>query len=135
VIYQGLTHNMHIPVLALRNLKKSAKEGFHYSPEIEIRKDNTSQKPDLELDFVAIINGEIFLGEAKKENEISKTNADERTKLDQLKKIALTLPDVTLVLATLSEKWAQRTVKNAKEIFDITSCAILFLTRQDLLSP
>jgi hypothetical protein len=134
VIYQGLTHNMHIPVLALRNLKKRAKEGFHYSPEIEIREDKTSKKPDLELDFVAVIDGEIFLGEAKKDNEISRTNADERTKLDQLKKIVLILPYVTLVLATLSENWAERTVNNAKEIFGMTSCATLFLTRKDLLS-
>lgn len=124
VVYQGLTHNMHVPVLALWNLKKGIKEAFHYTPEIEIRKVRISEKPDTELDFVAILDGEIFVGEAKKENDISKTQ------LHRLKALTAVIQVKKVVLATVSERWNDGTIDNAKEIFGGN---LLMLTKQDLL--
>ena len=134
VVYQGIKHNMHVPVLAIRKLKKTATDGFHYAPEIEIRKDPTSEKPDLELDFITIIDGKVLIGEATKENELSSNANEEREQLTNLRDITLAVQAKKVVLATFSNEWSERTKKTVNEIFSSTVCSPLFLTKQELLS-
>lgn len=134
VVYLGMKHNMHVPVLALMKLKKTATVGFHYTPEIELRKDPLTEKPYLEIDFVAIVNGRVAIGEATVENELADSAAEEKEKLFKLKEVAVSVQCKKIVFATLSDGWSERTKSNIKDIFNDISISPVFFTKQEMLT-
>jgi hypothetical protein len=134
VVYLGIKHNMHVPILALMKLKKTASVSFHYTPELEIRKDPLTEKPNLEIDFAAIIDGKVFIGEATVENELANNAAEEKENLRKLKEVTLSIQAKKIVFATFSDEWSERTKTNVNEIFNNTPCSPVFFTKGNLLS-
>jgi hypothetical protein len=134
VVYQGIKNNMHVPILTVRQLRKLFKNGFHYTPEIEVRKNLTAEKPDLEIDLVSVIDGEVYIGEATIENEIDTDTIKERNRLEKLREIAAKVRARKVVFATFSDSWSERSIRNVKEIFENSSCVPLFLAKTELLS-
>lgn len=57
-------NSSHLTVLALDKLRQEAPDGFHYISETNILNPNSS-KPKQEIDVLAIVRGEIILGECK----------------------------------------------------------------------
>ncbi|MDP3298102.1 MAG: hypothetical protein Q8N09_11050 [Thermodesulfovibrionia bacterium] len=133
VVFQGIRHNNYIPILTIRKLKKLSKYGFHYVPEIEIRKDPMTEKPDLEIDFVVIIDGKIYFGEATKEDKLEKDTSKEQEKLTKLKNIAIAVQAKKIILATFSDEWSEGTKNNIEKTFGQTVCLPLTFARGDLL--
>lgn len=122
MIYQGYKNNMIVPVLALNQLSKLAEKSFIFLPEIELRKIGIEkqEKPEIEIDTVCIVDGEIYLGEAK-------VNSDVPEKLDLLNKITNDL-GAYFVYSTLADnlspavdkavsdlKWDKKTIFQIKE--------------------
>jgi hypothetical protein len=131
VVYLGIKHNMHVPILTLRKLKKISTGGFHYTPEIEIRKKPSTEKPDLEIDFVVIIDGKVFIGEATVEKELSNSAAEEMGKLRKLKEIAVSVQAKKVILATFSDEWSKKTKTHVKKMFNNTPCSPIFLLNEN----
>jgi hypothetical protein len=125
---------MHVPILTIRQLRKLSKKGFHFTPEIEIRKIPSSEKPDLEVDMLSVIDGEVYIGEATIENEIDTDNTKEKNRLEKLKEIATKVRARKMVFATFSDSWSERTIKNINEIFQNASCKPFFFAKAELLS-
>jgi hypothetical protein len=76
MFYQGYQHNMKVPVLTLRSLRAKARKSFIYLPEVVLTsKDNSNIKS--ELDILCIQDGQLIIGESKKDNaiEIKQLNA------------------------------------------------------------
>jgi hypothetical protein len=122
MVYQGHKNNMIVPILALYQLSKLSKRSFIFVSEIELWKigDKKGERPDIEIDTACIIDGAIYLGEAK-------INSDVPAKLDSLNKIVEDLggrfvystltdklsPAVETALSTL--KWSKPPIFQTKE--------------------
>ena len=122
VIYQGVNNNMEVPILTLSYLKRKSKRGLLYLPEVELRRNPTAHKPDLEIDICCIQDGQIVLGECKK-NQIT------RKAIDKLNNFSLGLvrnPD-RLIFASMSKK----TPKGIKEYVEKS----LSLSQDFLMEP
>ncbi|OQP47944.1 hypothetical protein [Niastella populi] len=64
MFYQGNSHNMKEPILGILYLKSLAKKSFFYRPELNVyNAENSSLKQ--EIDFVCLVDGELWIGEAK----------------------------------------------------------------------
>jgi len=133
VIYQGIKHNNYVPILAIRKIKESSKVGFHYVPEIEIRKDMKDENPELEIDFVVISDGKVYLGEATKENNLEKSASREKEKLTKLKDIAKAVKARKIYFITFSDEWSSGTRQNIGNIFSQEDSLPQIFNRRDLL--
>jgi hypothetical protein len=113
---------MEVPILTLSYLKRKSKRGLLYLPEVELRRNPTAHKPDLEIDICCIQDGQIVLGECKK-NQIT------RKAIDKLNNFSLGLvrnPD-RLIFASMSKK----TPKGIKEYVEKS----LSLSQDFLMEP
>ena len=64
VVFQGYSNDMHVPLLTLFRLKSDSKS-FLYVHELNLRKVESREKPDIEIDICCIPDGEIVIGESK----------------------------------------------------------------------
>jgi hypothetical protein len=64
VVFQGYKNNMHVPILTLYKLKTDT-ESFLYVHELELKKDEFQEKPEMEIDVCCIPDGRIVIGESK----------------------------------------------------------------------
>ena len=111
IVYQAFSNNFHVPVLTLRLLQDRAKSSFFYVPELEIRTDATSPKPDYELDVICCVDGKIIIGECKRRNK-AVTKAD----LNKYKNVADVIRADKVVFSTIDNAWGNATIQNATEI-------------------
>jgi hypothetical protein len=132
VIYQGHSSNMHVPILALDKLRQEAKSSFFYLAEIEIHKDPKSNKPGMELDLCGCVDGNIFIGEATREETLSPSPEREKARLDEHRQIAEKLGVKTFVLATFAESWKASSVTLAQKIFAGGRPELRLMTHSDL---
>ncbi len=115
IIYQFLRHDGYVGVLALGCLKGRTDNSFLFTPDLElIKKDSTERKPELELDILAVLDGELALGEAKKGNRLGATAAAEKREIQKYSRLAKELVAKKLVFATFSDAWSGETIKNIK---------------------
>lgn len=105
VAYQGLVANVHVPILALSELSRSARS-FLYMPEAVVHR---SGQDDLELDLWAIVDGKIVVGEAKKSDKLVKSSKLEVKRCRQLRSLVKDLTADEFVMATASATWSTRT--------------------------
>lgn len=131
ILYQGIKHNMHVPVLTLKYLKQMTR-AFHYVPEIELRRNPTSSKADMELDLVAVKDGRILIGEATISNKLNNNASEEKKEIIKLKNLAETVNAKEIVLATYSDNWSEGTKLRVSEILEHSPFPIRFLVKNDL---
>jgi hypothetical protein len=74
VVYQGLTANIHVPVLALAALSKSTRSFLHMPEAVVHRPDHD----DIEVDIWAVVDGRIVIGEAKKSDQLETSDRREK---------------------------------------------------------
>jgi len=131
IVFQGLKHNMHVPLLALDHQRKNAKT-FLYSEELEIWKPG-EDLPFKEIDICCICDGLLTIGEAKAASRIEAGGRKERATLHKYREVAEGLGARRLVLAT-SQSWAAETIENARRIFEGTRIEVVPLSGADLMS-
>ena len=110
MIYQAYFHNSLIPILTLATLKNSAEIRFEYIPEIEIRQDEDSPKPDLEIDICCVVDGQIIIGECKKGNDLKDNGKSEEMVIQKYLRLAEQIQAHKVVFSTL-ENWSEPTLK------------------------
>ena len=97
VTYQGLESNMEVPLLALNYLKHMSKRYFEWIPDLDVWYENERAKGN--IDIACIVDGKLFLGEAKSEKGIGSTQFEFYKDLcEQI------LPD-GIVFATSKPQW------------------------------
>ena len=72
---------MAVPILALDYLQRSADDSFFYSPELDVRKDATAKKANLELDFCCCVDGQLMIGQATARDSLADTAGKEEERL------------------------------------------------------
>ena len=124
---------MYVPILALDKLRRESTASFFYTVEIEIRKDPSSRKPDLELDLCGCIDGTIFIGEATREDTLGQSPDKEKARLAGNRQIADSLGAKTFVLATFADGWKTGSVALARQIFGEGRADLKLMTNSDLI--
>ena len=134
IIYQGYLHNMSVPILTLDYLRRTSKTSFMYSPELDIRRDQTSQKPDLEIDFCAYADGRTIVGQATAKDVLDVSTGKEEVRLRENKEVAEAIHADTFLLSTMKESWSPRTIKSAQRFFEGSTVKLNLVTQRELLS-
>ncbi len=117
IIYQFLRHNGYVGVLALACLKGRTVNSFLFTSDLElIKEDSTDRKPELEVDILAVLDGDLVLGEAKKDNRLGETAAAEKRNIQKYCRLAKELVAKKLVFATFSDAWSDETMKNLESV-------------------
>jgi len=133
IIYQFLRHDGYVGVLALACLKGRTDSSFMFTTDLELtKKDATDRKPDLELDILAVLDGELVLGEAKKGNRLGATAAAEKKEIQKYCRLAKELVAKKLIFATFSDTWSGETIKNLESVIANLPVDVILLTGSDL---
>jgi len=117
VFYQGLDNNMYVTVLTLNKLQKNCKRSFIYLPEIELSYIENGDKKKKEIDICCICDGDIVIGECKKNNKIENTRKKEIDILKTIADIFLKLKANKCIFSTYSNNWREETAKLIGNIF------------------
>lgn len=110
VFFQGLKNNMHVTVLTLNKLLQDCKRSFIYIPEIEIFYNN-DVKSKKELDICCLCDGRIIFGECKTNDQIGKTEKEEKERLKFLGNLFLKLRANKILFSTYSNNWRDKTLE------------------------
>jgi hypothetical protein len=105
VAYQGLSANIHVPILALHQLAGSARSFLHM-PEAVVHRPGHS---DIEVDLWAVSTVATIVGEAKVSDRLEFTAAKEGRRCADLEQLVKDLTADEFVLATASPAWSERT--------------------------
>jgi hypothetical protein len=127
--YQGLRNNMHVPLLALEQLRVKSRS-FMYADEQEVSRSGES-KPFIEIDVCCIADGLLTIGEAKTSDRLDGGGKNERNVLFKYRELGQILGANRFLLATTGT-WAPKTLESAKEIFRATNIEILTLSGPEL---
>ena len=130
IVFKALGNDMLVPVLTLHQLKKGA-ASFLYSPDIEVL-DSASKEQLFELDICCIPEGELTIGEAKKNNRLGKTAREEWAEINKYFDLAQKIGVTQVVFATYSERWRDETERMIRERFSDSLVKVLLWTRNDL---
>ena len=103
-----------------------------YAPELDVRT-TFKEKPDLELDFCCIRDGQLMIGQATIQDTLCKNSKEETYRLEKNRDVAIGIGASYLVLSTLNEQWNERTLKSAKSVFANSKIQLQFLTKKHLL--
>ncbi|MEI7653481.1 MAG: hypothetical protein WCJ70_04395 [bacterium] len=124
VVYQGLSNNMHVPLLTLYSLKKESRSrnpSFLYIPEVVLIKGQYK----IELDICCIADGRIVIGEAKKETATAAVVDKYANFAKELKKY----PD-EVIFSTFADDWSEE----AKQKISTSIARSRILFRKNLIS-
>jgi hypothetical protein len=130
IVFKGLANNMMVPVLALNRLSIGIKS-FLFSPDLELL-DLKSGKQLFELDICCVINGELTIGEAKKNKYLGKTAREEREVVNKYFDLAQKIGASQVVFATYSEQWRDETLKLINERFTDSLIKLTLMNHADL---
>jgi hypothetical protein len=131
LVYQGLYHNMQVPLLALDWLRRRSRHSFLFVPELQYREtDNTAYRSEVDLNCV--VDGMLTLGEAKKDNRLGDTQKNESAVIEKYLELAKKLVPKQIVFATSGEEWHANTLRNLRRAFENQHYRVTVLTQAQL---
>lgn len=129
IVYQFLHHNGYVSCLALDWLRAKSQDSFLFTGDLElIKSGSNSRKPEFELDIVAIVDGEIVLGEAKKNDKL------EDREIKKYFHLAGKTGAKKLIFATFAASWSDGTRTNIERIIDGSEIQSIILSNSNLIS-
>ncbi|MDF0593275.1 hypothetical protein P0O24_06730 [Methanotrichaceae archaeon M04Ac] len=126
VTFQGLTSNMDIPLLALNYLRKMARHDFEWIPDSDVYWTNDEEENNRNIDILCILDGKLFIGEAKSNDEIPD---NQFSFYDDLCKSFE--PD-GIVFATSKSEWKQGTKNRIEKLREWFKGEVIELTSKEL---
>ena len=119
---------MIVPILTLYKLQRLAKGSFLFIPEIEIRTKEDSEKPDFEIDICCIVDGEIIMGECKRNNKLTDKIIEKYTQLVN------NIGANKVIFSTFCNSWSKTAQSKITQAFKRLRIKIQLLTKSDLLT-
>jgi hypothetical protein len=107
LFYQFWKNNGFVTILTLAKLNDGSESSFIFLPEVEFWKEGKTDKPDFELDILAIRDGHLYMGEAKLDGNGGRGNRLEPKLIKQLIYFGKKVPLRGMVFASLSDRWPQ----------------------------
>ena len=131
IVFQGLVHDMAVPVQTLDHLRKKAKRAFDFSPEIEVWATG-AQRPTMEVDICCLMDGSLIIGEAKTADVLDKSRKGERTIISKYQQAASDLGASAVVFATISPTWDPGTIQEITKSFSSGNIKPIVLTASEI---
>lgn len=129
IVYQFLRHNGYVSCLALECLRQRSEDSFLFSCDLElIKRGSNSRKPEFELDILAIVDGAVVLGEAKKNSKL------ERREIKKYLHLANQIGATKIAFATFAMSWGDEVLAEIVEYTDRANIESVVLTHSSLLS-
>lgn len=107
-IREGLRQNGRIPLLALDRMRRETKRAFTYTVDFEVTGPDYGEGHRPELDFAAVVDGALIVGEAKKQSNLG-GGSETQGKLDRLIAVARQLTADSICFATGAPRWSDAT--------------------------
>jgi hypothetical protein len=131
IFYQFLKHDGDVTVLGLDYMSRNSTYPFDYSPEIEFWKSDSTH-PD-EVDFMAVYDGVLTIGEAKKSGELGSSKSDINRIINKYIRLSSMLNARRVLFCTTSNQWQTAAVEAVNHAFRDSLAIPNFLTAKDLL--
>jgi hypothetical protein len=125
-VREALKLNGRVPILAARILAGKHPGAFSLAPDFEMILPGAG-KPTVEIDFGAIGDGQIILGEAKSGNTVASKDPDDKRDTAKLITACQALTADTLCLATTQPTWSSRTRASVQAACDQAGIRALWL--------
>ena len=131
IVYQFLKNDGDVVALGLDYMARNSKHPFHYSPEVKFRKSDS----DLvgEIDFCAVYDGVLTIGEAKKNGELASSNNEARKIVEKNAQLADMLSARRVLFCTTAQEWKNSTVEAVHGAFQGKLAVPTFVAAEDLL--
>jgi len=131
IVYQFLKSDGDVVALGLDYMARNSKHPFNYSPEIEFRKSDSTLMG--EIDFCAVYDGLLTIGEAKKKGELASSKGESRKIIDKYARLADMLNARRVLFCTTSPEWKSSTVEAVQRAFHGKLAVPTFLAAEELL--
>ena len=115
VVFQFLTHNGHLPLLAAYDRFHAAREPVSYAFELDLV-DPAEEKS--ELDLAVLIGGRLWVGEATVQERLETSAAEEQARLTRLAQVVELLDAYGVIFATSAPEFAERTTTHIENVFN-----------------
>jgi hypothetical protein len=133
IVYQMLSHDGDVPILALDAMRTQSKDSFLYSPELAIRKKDT-EKWEMEIDICCIANGRMYIGEAKSNDSLKSDTKSPLKAVGKYRHFSEELGATGVIFATSQPAWDDVSEKAITETFaKYPHLIVRNLTQTDLL--
>jgi hypothetical protein len=130
IIYQFLKNDGDVVALGLDYMARNSKLPFKYSPEIKFQK--AASQFGGEVDLCAVWDGELTVGEAKKQRELAATLNEVQKIVREYLYLATMLSARRVVFCPSSSEWKSSTVEAVRTAFRDTHAAPQFPVAADL---
>jgi len=131
IIYQFLKSDGDVVALGLDYMTRNSQLPFKYSPEIKFK--NAGSQFSGEVDLCAVWDGELIIGEAKKQGELAPTLSEVQKIVKKYVHLANMLNARRVVFCTSSPEWKSSTIEAISTAFRGRNAAPRFLVAADLL--
>lgn len=126
IVYQFLKNDGDVVTLSLDHMLRASKLQFNYCTEVEFRNKNSELIG--EIDFCAVWNGLLTIGEAKKNSGLLSASVAEK-----YAHMATILYARQVCFCTMSPQWKSSTVERVQGAFQGKLAAPVFLAADELL--
>jgi hypothetical protein len=131
LVYQGLDHNMQVPVLALDCMRRASRDSFLFVHEMAYREHDLDTPPS-EVDLNCVVDGLVTIGEAKKDERLGKNDKEESEAIGKYLDLAKRLAAHQVAFATTQNEWHPTTVDRLQRAFADERFGLILLTQKDL---
>jgi hypothetical protein len=115
VVFQFLTHNGHLPLLAAYDRFNETREPVAYAFELDIF-DGEGERS--ELDLAVLVGGRLWVGEATVRDQLGRSAAQEQERLARLGEVVSVLDAYGVIFATSAAEFSERTRTNVSRVLD-----------------
>lgn len=131
IVYQFLKNDGDVVALSLDYMARKTRHPFNYSPEIEFR--NADSALIGEIDFCAVYDGELTIGEAKRRGELAASDRESQKVIEKYVYLANMLNARRVLFCTISGEWKNSTVEAVHRAFQGRLAMPTFVAAEELL--
>jgi len=132
IAYLAHYNNLAVSALALHYMEQHKVESFMYTTDLEFS-ETQDGRPEMEIDFCCIQDGQLFIGEAKKEDQLGENAVGDLRIAERYLKLANRMGIANVLFATIAPGWSARTVTEIERAFSGTRIRHCLLQGPDLL--
>jgi hypothetical protein len=131
IVYQFLRNDGAVVALSLDYMARTSSHPINYSPELKFQDRNSTFSA--ELDLCAVWDGVLAIGEAKKNDELARSDAESRKIIEKYVRMADLLKARRVFFCTSSEEWKSSAVAAIHQAFHDKLAIPILLGAKDLL--
>ncbi|MGA2147223.1 MAG: hypothetical protein ABSH49_19930 [Bryobacteraceae bacterium] len=131
IVYQFLKNDGKVVALGLDYMSQNSSHPFNYSPEIKFSSDDGNLSG--EIDLCAVWNGDLAIGEAKKQGKLAGAVSEENKIIHKYARLATMLNARRVIFCTMAPEWRTSTLDAIARGFHGKLATPVYLRAENLL--